>query len=150
MFSWKGLLLAPLVVPFVYAILLTISAPGRDALFAFLFFFIPGCVMSYGVTIFLFLPCLFVISQLRSLTATVVGLLGLTLGLVVYGPVEWVSYRASGVDSGPPEISFLEYLRREALGLDFWALVVAGLVTALLYLFLTNRSWRKDGGTSGD
>jgi hypothetical protein len=53
--------------------------------------------------------------------------------VLVYFPVVWQSYRESGDDSGPPQITFGEYLRQHGFALEFWAFLVAGLVTAMLY-----------------
>ena len=78
---------------------------------------------------------MFVVSSFATLTASLTGLLGTALGLVVYVPVIWTSYKASGDDSGPPQITFGEYLRQHAFEWEFWALLVAGLVTAMLYWF---------------
>jgi hypothetical protein len=127
-FSWKALILAPLIVPFVYGALLTIFSPGAGPFFSLLFFAALGCVLSYGVMLVLFLPCLIVLSRVVTLTAGLTGLLGTALGLFVYGPVIWVNYRSSGDDSGPPVITFGEYLYRHAFDSDFWPLVIAGLV----------------------
>ena len=143
-FSWKALILAPLLIPLTLAALLAFSSPGRSPFAGFLFFFTLGGVLSYGTTIFLFLPCLFIISRFATLTASLTGFLGAVLGLVVYVPVIWTSYKSSGDDSGPPQITFVEYLRRHAFELDLWALLLAGLITALLYWFLANRSPRGD------
>jgi hypothetical protein len=143
-FSWKALFLAPLPLPLIVAALFTISSPGKSPFAGFLFFFALGSVLSYGTTIFLFLPCLFVVSRFTRMTASLTGLLGTLLGLVVYVPVIWTTYKSSGPDSGPPEITFLEYLRQNAFGVDFGVIFVAGLVTATLYWFLARPSSRRD------
>lgn len=124
--------------------LFAIAFPGRNPFAAFLFFSALGTVLSYGITLFLFLPCLFVVSRFTPLTASLTGLLGTTFGLLVYAPIIWVSYRGSGDDSGPPQITFGEYLRQHAFEWDFWAFLVAGLITALLYWFLANQPARRD------
>ena len=143
-FSWKALILAPLPIPLIFAGLLEISAPGRNPFTAFLFFSALGGVLSYGITIFLFLPCLFMVSRFTPLTASLTGLLGSALGVLVYVAVFWQSYCASGDNSGPPQITFGEYLRQHGFALDFWALLVAGLVTAMLYWFLAGQPPRRD------
>ncbi len=143
-FSWKALILAPLPIPLVFGALFAISFPGGYPFASFLFFSALGSVLSYGTTIFLFLPCLFLVSRFTPLTASLTGLLGTALGVLVYAPVIWTSYHASGDDSGPPQITFGEYLRQHAFDWDFWVLLVAGLVTAVLYWFLANRPARKN------
>jgi hypothetical protein len=143
-FSWKALFLAPLPVPLIFGALLEISNPGRTTFTSFLFFSALGSVLSYGITIFIFLPCLFLVSRFTPLTAGLTGFLGTVLGLLVYVPVMWQSYRASGDNSGPPQITFGEYLRQYGLSSDFWAFLVAGLVTAMLYWLLSNKTPRRN------
>ena len=148
-FSWKALILAPLPIPLVFSALFEISTPGRSPIFSFLFFFVLGSVLSYGITIFLFLPCLFLVSRLTSLTVRLTGLVGTVLGCLVYLPVAWESYLATGVDSGPPQGTFGAYLRQHGFEWDFWALLLGGLTTALLYGYLVNqRPGRNDQPTT--
>jgi hypothetical protein len=83
-FSWTGLILAPLPLPLIFSILFwNASAP----ILSFLFPMILGSVISYGTTMFLFLPALFLLSVCRPLTTLNVCLLGLVLGAAVYVPV---------------------------------------------------------------
>ena len=133
-FSWKAVILAPLAVPLIASLILA-TAPSQNHLLAFLFFFGLGCAFSYGVSLVLFLPCLFVLSRFTCLTARLTAVVGMLLGLAVYFPVGWQSYLASGDDSGPPSGSFAQYLGR-----SFWSesrpFYVSGLVTATLYWLL--------------
>jgi len=143
-FSWKGLVLAPLLIPLVYSALFEISGPGRSPILSFLFFFTLGSVVSYGTTIFLFLPCLFLVSRFTQLTGRLTCLIGTVLGALVYLPASWQSYLTSGDNSGPPQGSFGDYLRQHLLEWDFFAFIVAGLVTAMLFWFLVNRPSRRN------
>ena len=149
-FSWKALLLAPLPIPLIYGAVFEISAPGKNPFSGFLILSALGSVLSYGITLFLFLPCLFTVSRFTPLTAKFSGLLGTALGVLVYFPVVWQSYRESGDDSGPPQITFGEYLRQHGFALEFWAFLVAGLVTAMLYWSLANRLIRRDDHRMGE
>jgi len=82
-FSWTGLILTPLLVPVMFSM---IGAPmlsplqegGNGARVSDPAY--PGCVVSYGATIFLFLPCLFLLSLWRPVTAFSACLVGLLLG----------------------------------------------------------------------
>ena len=134
-----ALVLAPLPIPFLYSVLLEASAPGKSPVLAILFFTAVGCVVCYGATLFLLLPALFIVSRLRPLTGLVTGFIGTVLGIAVYFPITWQSYLASGDNSGPPEGTYWHYLRHECFGVDFWACLVAGLATAMLYWFLATR-----------
>jgi hypothetical protein len=150
-FSWKGLLLAPLLFPalfsgaFVGQSVLE-SANGLDALLPFLIVFVPGCIVSYGSTIFLLLPSLYLLSRRRRMNWAGVCLLGATLGLLVFVPLTALEWKSSGPDSGPPTEPFIEFLWR--WGADPMTLVfpLAGLVTTALYWWLSSPgSTRKDG-----
>jgi hypothetical protein len=137
-FSWKASLLAPLPVPLLASLALAM-APTRNHLLAFLFFFACGCVLSYGVSIALFLPSLFLLSRVTRVTGWLTGLVGVILGLAVYIPIGWQSYLASGDNSGPPSGSFLDYLWRQSWS-ESWLFYVGGLVTATVYWLLAKRA----------
>ena len=143
-FSWKALTLAPLALPLLFTALLSFSSPGKNPVTGFLFLLALGSLVSYGIALLLFLPALFVVSRFRPLTASLTGFIGAAVGLLAYFPFIWQEYKASGVDSGPPEITFAEYLRQHAFGSEFWALLLAGFATAMLYWFLSNRSPGRD------
>jgi hypothetical protein len=141
-FSWKGLLLAPLLVPALFSGLLTGSSlldfeHTLQSLLLFLVVLMAGSIISYGATIFLLLPSLYMLSQWRRrITWGEVCLLGAVLGLVVFVPVTAMEWKSSGPDSGPPTEPFLEFLWR--WGADPFTLVfpAAGLVTTALYWWL--------------
>jgi hypothetical protein len=72
-FSWTGLILAPLLVPVMFSVIgaAMLSSPqeGGNPVLGFLVLLIPGCIVSYGATIFLFLPYLFLLSLWSPVTA---------------------------------------------------------------------------------
>ena len=138
-FSWIGLMLAPLLVPAMFSAAFG-SCQDRPVL-AFLILLIPGCIVSYGTTIFVFLPCLFVLSLWWPMTGFKVYLLGLVLGAAAYVPLTLMLWKGSGPDSGPPTESFLSFFVRWAA--DPWTAIfpLAGLITAALYWRLG--TWRR-------
>src|ERR1700704_5347827 len=77
----------------------------------------PGLHVSYGATIFLFLPCLFLLSLWTPVTAFRACLVGLLLGELLFVPLTWLEWKSSGPDSGPLTAVF----------------PLAGLITAGLY-----------------
>jgi len=109
----------------------------------FLIFFVPFSVFSYAATLCLFLPCLFVISRKFRLKVWLTGLVGALLGGLLYLPVSWQMYRASGSDSGPPSGTYWIYLRQNFLS-ESWLFFAAGLITALSYWYLAKPSARRD------
>jgi len=139
------LLLAPLPVPFVYSVAFVILASmSSHPIFGFLLCFILGSVFSYGATIFLFLPCLFLLSRFTPLTARLTCLLGTLLGGLALLPLDWEMYLTSGVDSGPPQGSFAAYLLQQGFDPIDWAFPVGGLVTAMLYWLLAKQRAREE------
>lgn len=146
-FSWQGLLLAPWFVPFVYSATFA-GLSGGNPFFSFLFFFVFGSIFSYATTILLFLPCLYLLCKLIRPTIGATGALGAVLGAVAYLPLAWVMYLTSGVDSGPPEGTFAESLRRDLSDPVSWAFPVGGLITAVLYWLFARYKARKDAGAA--
>ena len=139
-FSWTGLILAPLLPAMFSAALMGIFQTDRPVL-AFLILLIPGCIVSYGTTIFLFLPCLFLLSLWRPITGFKVCVLGLVLGAAVIVPLTWMDWKSSGVDSGPPTESFLDFFVRWVADPFMAIYPLAGLITAGLYWWLG--TWRR-------
>jgi len=138
-FSWTGLILAPLAVPVIFStVMLTLLHANMPALM-FLLLLVLSCVVSYGTTILLFLPCLFLLSLWRPMTGFKVCLLGLVLGTLAYVPVSLMEWKASGPDSGPPTESFFSFFPRWAADPTTAIFPLAGLVTAGLYWWLGTR-----------
>ena len=138
-FSWTDLILAPLLVPLVFSALLSFLLGDQPALL-FLFLLVPACIVSYGTTILLFLPCLFLLSLWRPMTSFKVCLLGLVLGAAVFVPLTWMEWQSSGSDSGPPTESFLEFFAPWTIDPLTPIYPLAGLITAGLYWWLG--TWR--------
>jgi len=149
-FSWKGLLLAPLPIPalfsgaFAGSVILD-PAPGQNPLLAFLIVLAPGCFVSYGATIFLLLPSLYLLSKWRQMTWLSVSLLGAALGLVVFVPLTVLIWSSSGPDSGPPVENFFVFFYRWAADPLVFVFPASGGITAALYWWLATR---QEGGSS--
>jgi len=117
---------------------------NEHPIYGFLFCFILGSAFSYGTTLFLFLPCLFLLSRLTPLTAGRTCLLGMMVGGLMLLPVDWVMWTSSGVDSGPPQSSFGVYCLQQGFDPIDWAFLVGGLVTATFYWFLAKQQAQKN------
>ena len=139
-FTWTGLILAPLLVPAIFSATFVTLSEGGWPLLGFLILLVPGCIVSYGTTIFLFLPCLFLLSLWRPMTGFKVCLLGLVLGAAVFVPVTLLEWKSSGTDSGPPTESFFTFFVRWAADPLTAIYPLAGLITAGLYWWLG--TWR--------
>ncbi len=133
-FSWTGLLLAPLLVPFMFSATMTTLAQGGTPWEGFLPLLFAGCIVSYAITIFLFLPCLFLLSLTQQMTGLKVCLLGLVLGAVAFLSLALIAWASAG-----PEVpigNFLVFFLRWAADPVTAAFALAGLVTAGLYWWL--------------
>ena len=139
-FSWTGVILAPLLVPVLFTVTLWALQDGWSVPM-FLFLAVPACIVSYGTTIFLFLPCLYLLSLQRPLTGLKVCLLGLALGAAVIVPLTLMLWKGSGPDSGPPEESFFTFFVRWVDDPLMAVFPVAGLITAGFYWWLG--TWRQ-------
>src|ERR1700733_8696899 len=106
-FSWRAIILAPLLVPAIFGGLLAAATDNNNSVLAFLFVMALGCIISYGSTIFLLLPSMCLLSLWRPLTGLNVCGLGLVLGVAVFVPVTLIEWKASGPDSGPPTETLL-------------------------------------------
>jgi hypothetical protein len=140
-FSWKAIGLAPLTVPLLATafMALTENMMNPSAFVVLGLFFMVFSFVSYGATIFMFLPSLFVISLVAPLNCLRTCAVGAVLGGFVYLPVSLVMYKGSGPDSGPPIDSYWHFMAN-----GFWALtflfMACGLLTALAYWFLAKQS----------
>lgn len=134
-FSWKALLLAPLPTPFLAGLALLIMAGANNLLYGFLILFALGSAFSYGVTLSGFLPALFILSRFTPLNRRNTCALGTLLGAASYIPFILMEYQASGVDSGPPAITFMEYVQQQLISCLVVGLLftLGGLLTAVVY-----------------
>jgi hypothetical protein len=144
-FSWTGLLLAPLLVPVLLGAALPGLLGGNSPVVGFLIMLVPGCIISYGAMVCLFLPSLFLLSVFRTPTGFMVCLLGAVLGAVADVPVTFVAWGSSGHDSGPPTEGFFTFFLRWSLDPVSAAFPLAGLLTAGTYWWLGTRHAPRGG-----
>ena len=137
-FSWTSLILAPLLVPVMISATFNFLLVG-DSLQAFLSMLVAGCIVSYGTTVFLFLPCLFLLSLTHQMTGFKVCLLGFVLGAVIFVPLPLIGWIGSGPHSGPPIKNFFVFFLRWAADPFTAMFPLAGLITAGLYWRLAKR-----------
>jgi len=147
-FSWTGFWVAPLLVPVVASLVMAPLLNGEGPLvLPFFLLLTPACLISYGTTIFLFLPALFLLSLLRPLTGWMVCALGLVLGAAMIVPVTVLAWVSSGPDSGPPVENLVTFFARWAFDPFMLFFPAAGLVTAALYWWLgTRHNLHANGG----
>jgi hypothetical protein len=142
-FSWNALALAPLPVPLVVAIVLAATMGGGNRLAGFVFFLVAGLLISYGATLALLLPACYLLPEKATATTSRAAMLGAVLGELALLPPAWISWRASGPNSGPPQDGFAEHLLRDITDPVTLAFPLAGLVTAVLYRHLADHPPRE-------
>ena len=131
-FSWTSLILAPLLVPVIFSATMSIFGEGEGGFF--LMMLAVGCIVSYGSTIFLFLPCLFLLSLEQQMTGFKVCLLGLVLGAVEFVSLTLIAWGNRSPDL--PIKNYFVYLRLWAADPVTALFPLAGLITAGLYWWL--------------
>lgn len=130
--SWKGILLSPTIAPAIFAVPLA-ALTTEQPLLGFLFLFIAGCVVAYGVFVFAFLPVVWFASYFFRMTAVRFATLGGLTGAAFVIPLTWMEWKSSGTDSGPPEQTFAQFVASwfsdPGIALDL-VYPVAGIITA--------------------
>ena len=136
-FSWTGLILAPLLGPLLLSTTFVDDFESGGPLLGALIVLEGACIISYGTTILLFLPSLFLLSRWRRMTGFRVCLLGLVLGVVAYVPVMMMFCSGSG-SRLPTESLFAGCASDDPFTVIF---PVVGLMTAGTYWWLG--TWRR-------
>lgn len=135
LFSWLAFLVAPLPIPALCSAWLAFGPPGRGAIGFFLLTLAVGLVISYLGTA-MWLVTLMLLQRVKPVGIGLGAVLGALLGAVAILPIFYLSWQASGPDSGPPVGSFFHHLGRDLRDPVTLIFVGAGLFTALLYFAL--------------
>jgi len=132
-----------MMAPAIFSAAMT--ALFSDSLLGFIILFVPACIVSYGATIFMLLPSLFLFSVWWPLTVLRVCLLGLGLGALSFVPATFWAWLATGPDSGPPTESFFSFFARWIADPLTAIYPLAGLMTAGAYWWLGSRRQDREG-----
>jgi hypothetical protein len=140
-FSWKGLLLAPLPVPLIACAEMAPVLRSDEAPFIvmFLLLMVPACVISYGATLLLFLPALFLLSLPMLVTRWMACIVGFVIGAAVFLPVAKLAWATGGPNSGPMEEDFWHFFAGWLTEPFMLFYPIGGLVTAGLYWWFGTR-----------
>ena len=140
-FSLRAFLVAPWPVPVACSLLLALGTSDRGPVPFFFLSLAVELVISYLGTAALVVTLHFV-AQTRPVTRTVSAVTGLVLAGFAYLPFVYVTWHASGPDSGPPVESFPGYLLRNWADPFLGIFLAAGVVAALIYDILARRQAR--------
>jgi hypothetical protein len=134
-FSWKGFWLAPLLMPVIGCAVMAPVLKSDEAPFIlmFLLLMVPACVISYGATLLMFLPALFLISLVTPVTRLIACIVGFVIGAAVFLPVARLAWATGGSNSGPMEEEFWGFFAGWLTEPFMLFYPLGGLVTAALY-----------------
>ena len=134
-FSWKGFWLAPLLMPMIGCAVMApvLKADEAPFILMFLLLMVPACVISYGATWLLFLPALFLISQVTSVTRLMACIVGFVIGAAVFLPVARLAWATGGPNSGPMQEEFWHFFAGWLTEPFMLFYPLGGLVTSALY-----------------
>ncbi len=138
--SVKGLLLAPILVPAVFALLFSFGHP--HALFGFAFFFAMAALVVYPAMALIYLPLSVIVQRFAGRGYCSSAALGASLGIVLFFLTGYFNWRSSGPDSGPPVKPLLAFLFADPLWIAVLLFALGGAATALLYQWLADRGNR--------
>jgi len=128
-----------------------VSAQGSnltEALGVFAVGFAMCCVLSYGATVFMLLPALFVVSRFARLTAVRAGLIGLTLGLLAYVPLTLAMYFSPTMEARELSDSYWDFISTDC-AVPLLICCGSGLITALAYCLLAKPAGKAEASTGG-
>lgn len=144
--SSSAVLKAPLFIVVPAAAIL--ATGGRNPVAAFGICAVISYVFTLGVVCFLFLPALWIMSWVTSIGTWLAPALGGLLGSLIFLGWDYLNWCSSGVDSGPPAVSYRHWVAKSWVSPDSLALVAFGAVTAAAYHFLAKRKLRQSSHPS--
>jgi hypothetical protein len=136
-FSWSALLLAPLVIPVPAGVLFVggsvhpVAAFGLGALVGYIF----TLAMVGG----LLLPSLWLVSWAAKIKTWLPPVIGGLLAALIFFAWDYISWGASGVDSGPPATTYPQWIAKSWFTPEPLFVISFGVVTAAAYHFLATR-----------
>lgn len=154
---FTALLLAPLILPLIFSGVFAVDAvwSGMQPMVALslgLPLLLTTALFSYGATLMIGLPLLFLAAHWFRLNAWRVLGAGALSGVLANLPLTWIFYQGSGENSGTPEpISVFQFLQWALLSETTLLCLFAGAVTASAFYVLSGmgRRYRATGADTG-
>ncbi len=146
-----AVLVAPLVLPVICTGIFTVYLLRGMGLWTALPAILIAAVVlfgsSYGATIVIGAPVVFLASRWMRVNALVVLGAGALAGAIAYLPLAWFMYQTSGNNSGPPDpitpLQFLHWAFADGAAL-FSVCIFVGLITATIFYFLSGLRTKHD------
>jgi hypothetical protein len=137
-FSWRALLLAPLVIPVPMAALFVFVTGSKNPIAAFGFLTI-GYVFTLAVVGCVLLPTLWLVSWLANITAWLTLVIGGLLAVPIFLAWDYSIWSSSGVDSGPPSTTYPQWIAKNWFSPEPLVIISFGVITASAYHLLATR-----------
>lgn len=145
-FSWRALLLAPLVIPVPMAVLFVIGS--TNPIVAFGFFTAAGYVFTLAVVGCVLLPTLWLVSWVVNIRAGLTLVIGGLLAAPIFLAWDYSIWSSSGVDSGPPSTTYPQWIAKSWFSPEPLVVISFGVITAAAYHLLATR--KREGGIEAD
>jgi ABC-type glycerol-3-phosphate transport system permease component len=136
-FSWSAVLLAPLVLP-VPAGVLFVEGSAHPVL-AFGLGALIGYIITLAMVCCLLLPTLWLVSWSAKIKAWLPPVIGGLWAALIFLAWDRISWGASGVDSGPPDTTYPQWIANSWFTPDPLVVISCGVVTAAAYHFLATK-----------
>lgn len=144
-FHWAALALSALVTP--APIGLDMAIGSLHPVYAFVIFAGIGYVLTLAIIATLLLPALWILSWVTPIKGWITAVLGGLIAFPLFVGWDHISWGASGVDSGPPDCTYAQWVAKNWVTWEPLGIVVLGVGVAAAYHFLATR--RREPVTSG-
>jgi hypothetical protein len=139
-FRWAALTLSALVIPAPIGLLTAIGS--LHPVYAFVLFTGVGYVFTLAIIAVLLLPALWILSWVAPIKGWLTTLLGGLIAFPLFVGWDYISWHASGVDSGPPDCTYAQWIAKNWFSWEPLSIVGFGMVSAAAYHFLATRKSR--------
>jgi hypothetical protein len=139
-FSWRALLLAPLVIPAPTAVVFVTGS--KNPIAAFGICTLLGYVFTLAVVGCMLLPTLWLVSWVANIRAWLTPVIGGFLATPIFLAWDYTSWCSSGVDSGPPTTTYPQWIAQNWFTPEPLVVVSFGVITAAAYHFLAKKKMK--------
>jgi hypothetical protein len=139
-FRWEALMLSSLAVPAPFGLLFALGSV--HPVYAFMIGAIVGYIVGLATTSVFLLPALWLLSWVTPIKGWQTTLLGGVIAFLLFVGWDRMDWGASGVDSGPPDTTYAQWIAKNWLPWEIAIIIGAGIVTAAAYHLLCTRKGR--------
>jgi hypothetical protein len=130
-------MLSGLVVPAPIGLVFAVGA--KQPLIAFAIFTGSGYFFALAVLVFAFLPALWLLSWIAPVKRWHTIVIGGLIALPVFVLWDYTSWTSSGVDSGPPDCTYAQWVAKNWLTWEPLCTLAIGMISGAAYHYLATR-----------